>query len=178
MRIGALSWTAMTLLSLAEGEGIRLGARSAEGDLERPVADALALTDQLVKAAVGEQAVPGLVHVVTVRRARRLAVEEHAERNRPRPRCEHEVCVAGVEAEGDAPAGPVEYGLLALDPPDTGERPATVGLAPRAAEVRLRRSQVVPVGLGLDAGAVHANRLAVDAQQPLDGLLRLLIPAL
>ena len=39
------------------------------------------------------------------------------------------------------------------------------------AEVRFGCSQLVPVGLGLDADPFDVNELALDAEQPLDDAL-------
>ena len=61
---------------------------------------------ELVEAALAEHAVAGLVGVGAVRRARRLAVQQHAERDRLATGAgQDEVRVAGMEPEGDAPAG-------------------------------------------------------------------------
>jgi hypothetical protein len=51
---------------LAEGERVRFGAGLEERDLERPLPDAVVFADELVEAAVPEQAVPVLVHVHAV----------------------------------------------------------------------------------------------------------------
>ena len=77
------------------------------------------LAHELVEAAVPEHAVPVLVDVHAVGRARGLAVEEDAEGDRlARPRAEHEVGVARVEALGDASVGLVGYDeASASDPP-------------------------------------------------------------
>ena len=48
---------------LAEREHICLGAGLEERDLQRPLADSVVLTHELVEAAVPEQAVPGPVDV-------------------------------------------------------------------------------------------------------------------
>ena len=48
-------------------------------------------------------------------------------------------------------------------------------LAAVVAEVRLRRAQVVPVGLGLHALPSDGDELALDAEQPLDDALRSLV---
>src|SRR4051812_4180006 len=108
--------------------------------------------------------------------------------------------VARVEPEGDAPAGLVEHRMLAPDRPLAGQRPVVeaqasgddVGaafgergavrggeaLATSVAEVRLRRAQVVPVGLRLHAGPFDGDELAVDAGKPLDDALRGLVTSL
>src|SRR5688500_12383352 len=82
-------------LFLSEREGVRLGARVEERDLQRPLVHRVVLAHELVHAAVPEQAVPVLVDVYAARRARRLAVEEHTEGNRLL-RCsrQHEMRVA------------------------------------------------------------------------------------
>ena len=48
-------------------------------------------------------------------------------------------------------------------------------LAAPVAEVRLRRAQVIPVGLGLHAEAHDRDGLALDAEQVLDDALRFLV---
>jgi hypothetical protein len=48
-------------------------------------------------------------------------------------------------------------------------------LAAPVAEIRLRRPQVVPVGLRLHAEPLDGDELALDAEQPLDDALRLLV---
>ena len=46
---------------------------------------------------------------------------------------------------------------------------STRAAPPRAvAQIRLGRTQVVPVGFRLDADALDGHELAVDAEQPLD----------
>jgi len=80
--------------------------------------------EELVEAALAEQAVAVRVDVDAVRGAGRLAVDEDPKRYRPsRSRREHEVRVAGVVAVGDAAAGLVEHGLLAPDRPLAGQGP-------------------------------------------------------
>ena len=51
-------------------------------------------------------------------------------------------------------------------------------LAAGVAEIRLGRAETVPVGLGLDAPAFDRDRLALDAEQPLQHLLGALIAPL
>ena len=51
---------------LPERERVRLGARLEERDLKRPLADRVALADQLVQAAVPQQPVAVHVHVHAV----------------------------------------------------------------------------------------------------------------
>src|SRR5688572_21323164 len=70
------------LIALPEGECVRLGARLEERDLQRTVTDGVVLAHELVHAGVREQAGPILAGVDTVRPARRLTVETHAEGNR------------------------------------------------------------------------------------------------
>ena len=48
-------------------------------------------------------------------------------------------------------------------------------LAARVAEIGLGRTQVVPVGLRLHAEPFDGDELALDAEQPLDDALRLLV---
>src|SRR3954466_3736413 len=165
--------------SLSESEHVRPGAGLVERDLERPVLDWPRLANELVHAALAEQAVPVLVDVDAVRRARSLAVEEHAERDRvPRFAVQHEVRVARVEAVGDASARLVEHDLLAPGRPLALERPLARPLAALVAEIRLRGAQVVPVGLRLHALPLDGHELALDAEQPLDHALRLLVAPL
>jgi hypothetical protein len=66
-----------------------------------------------------------LVHVEPMRVTGRLSVDEHAERHGPArlTRPQDEVDVAGVEAEGDSPIGPVQRARPPLDRPVAGERP-------------------------------------------------------
>jgi hypothetical protein len=135
-----------------------------------------------------------LVDVLAVRRARSLAVEEHAEGNRPaRSAGQHEMHVARVEAQRDAATGLVQRGALRSDRPLAGQRPvveaqalgervavalvkhnavsAGEALAAPVAQVRLRGAQVLPVGLRLHAAPFDGDGLALDAQQPLDDAL-------
>ena len=95
--------------------------------------------------------------------------------------------VAGVEPEGDAPAGLLEHDVLAPDRPLAAEGPLVAaqrssatpsgGATPAApvAEIRLGRAQVVPVGLRLHAEALDRDELALDAEQALDHALRFLV---
>src|SRR6266542_725094 len=93
--------------------------------------------------------------------------------------------VARVEAVGDASAGLVEHDVLTSVRPLAGQRPvvqaqvlrARIGavLAARRAEIRLGRPEVVPVGLRLHAEPFDGHELALDAEQPLDEALRLLV---
>jgi hypothetical protein len=79
---------------------------------------------ELVQAPVPEHAVALVVDVQAVRRARSLAIQQHAERNRrSRARRQHQMRVACVEPERDAPTGLVEHDLLALDRPLAGQGP-------------------------------------------------------
>src|SRR3954465_13595109 len=63
----------------AEREDVGPGAGLAERDLHRPFADRAGLADELVQAAVAEQAAPLLVDVHAGGRTRRLPAEEHEE---------------------------------------------------------------------------------------------------
>ena len=86
------------------------------------------------------------------------------------------------------PAACLEHGRLFLDRPVPGEGPlverqplravAGAALAPRVAEVRLRGSEGVPVGGGLDAGRLDPNWFAVGAQQLPNRRLGLAVGAL
>src|SRR4051812_34974360 len=124
-----------------------------------------------------------------MRRPRGLAVETDAERDRGASSGrEHEVRVARVEAERDAAAGLPEHDALGTARPLAVERPLVEAealgracgapFAATAAEVRLRRPQVVPVGRGLHAGSLDGDRRALDAEQPLNHALRLLVASL
>src|ERR1700733_10093574 len=157
---------------LPEGEDVRLGARLAEGDLQRPLENLALLTDELVAAAAAERAVAVGVGVGAVRRTRGPAVDQHPERYRlAAPGRHHQIRVPRLEAEGDAPARVVEGGLLLLDGPVAGHgplvEPQAVGdpvepalrdhaagrgeaLAAPVAQVRLGRAQMIPVGRRLD----------------------------
>jgi hypothetical protein len=108
------------------------------------------------------------------------------------------VRVARVKAKGYAPAGLLEHDVLGPDRPLAGERPVvqaqmlgelvgTTLIGPRAfrgrevlaapvAEVGLGGAEVVPVGRRLDADPLDWSRLALDAEQPLDEALGLLVP--
>ena len=109
---------------LPEGEHVRLGAGLEEADLECPFGHSVVLADELVETAVPQHAGAVPVDVESVRRARRRAVEEHAEGNLVVcPRREDEMRVARVEAEGDAAVGSVEQDLLGADPPFAAECP-------------------------------------------------------
>ena len=140
--------------------------------------------------------------------AGRFAINEHAERNRlvRRRRAHDEVGVAGVEAERNPSVGRVQHACAALDRPVSGERPlvghqhlrcgvgagdADLGAAPRrevlalrVAEVRLRRAQVRPIGLGLESiqrGGDEVVSYAIDsrlAQQLLNAPFALVVSAL
>jgi hypothetical protein len=100
-------------LWLAEREDVRLGAGLEERDLQGLLADRVELAHQLVQAAVPEKAVSVLVDVDPVRGAGSLAVEEHAEGDRASlSGREHEMRVARVEAEADAPPGLPEHDML------------------------------------------------------------------
>src|ERR671916_2907875 len=182
--------------ALSEGEGVRVGAWLKEADLQRSVAYDVVLAYELVHAVVSEDAVALLVDVHASRWAGSLAVEEHAKGDRLRCSSrEHEVRVARVEPEGDAPVRLVENDVLGPDRPLAGEGPMAEAQAlrervqataiqhrawrrpelARGAEVGLRRAQVVPVGRRLHADALDGHGCAVDAEQPLDDALELLV---
>src|SRR5215218_6284035 len=108
--------------------------------------------------------------------------------------------VARVEPVGDAPAGLVEHDILAPDRPLAGEGPLVepqalgelVGpafvesgavrgrevLAALVAEIRLRRPEVIPVGLRLHAEPFDGDELAFHAEEPLDDALRFPVASL
>src|SRR6185503_12054066 len=99
---------------LAEGEHVHAGAGLQEGDLERALLDAAGLTDELVEPRERDGPVPLLVEVRSGGRARCLSVEEHAEPD-GRSRfsgLQHEMEVAGPEAEYEPAAGLVHDGTL------------------------------------------------------------------
>ena len=85
------------------------------------------------------------------------------------------------------PPASLEHDALTLDRPLARDGPVVqaqtlarfVGwreLAGAAvAEIRLRRPQVVPVGLGLHAESLDRDELALDAEQTLDHALRFLV---
>src|SRR2546421_2606825 len=101
--------------------------------------------------------------------------------------------VARLEPVGDAPAGLLDHDVLTPDRPLAGEGPVVEGqalrlfvgaafvergavrrrelLAALEAEIRLGRTQVVPVGLRLHAEPFNGDELALDAQQTLDDAL-------
>src|SRR4051794_605645 len=117
---------------LPEREDVGLGPGGQEADLERPFADGLLLAHELVQAALAEQPVAVAVDVEAVRAAGGLTVEEDAERDRRLPlRREHEVGVAGMEAERDAAPGVVEGDTLAPDGPPAGQGPLVEAQGPR-----------------------------------------------
>src|SRR6185312_13501268 len=66
---------------LTECEAIRLDARGAEGDLDRPVGGRPPLADQLVEPLLGHHAVTLLVDVEAVGGTGWLSIDEHAERH-------------------------------------------------------------------------------------------------
>jgi hypothetical protein len=151
-------------------------------------ADAIVLADELVHARVLEYAVAVLVDVDAVRQVGRLPVEAHAERDRvARSSRQHDVRIARVKPKGDGPAGPVERQVLGPDGPFAVECPAVeaqafgtlVGRAHSAfvAEVCLRGEQLVPVGSSLHARPFDRHELTLDAQEPLDDALGLLVAA-
>src|SRR5262245_33491653 len=183
---------------LSERERVRLRVGLEERDLKSALADRTCLAHQLVEASLSEHAIPRRVDVQTVRLTRGLTVDEHPKRNGfVCPGSQHEVCVAGFEAEGDAPSGLAERDFLAPDRPLAREPPgvevqplgelvrvtfighgAVPGREPLAASVAnvgLRRAQVGPVGCGFDAHALDGDRLSIDAEKLLDQALRFLV---
>jgi hypothetical protein len=85
------------------------------------------------------------------------------------------VRVARVEPAGDAPAGAVEHDVLGLDRPLAVEHPVVRAPAATVAQIRLERVEVVPIGRRLHADSFDRDQLALDAVQPLDDPLRLLV---
>ena len=120
----------------AEGEGVGLDAGVEEGDLEGAVGDGAGLADELVQSLFGRRAVALAVHVDSVRRTRRLSVDEHAESRGRVPYCRShdQVKIAGVEAVRDLPAGLVQRGGLFFHRPVPRQGPAV--------EPRLRRGGI------------------------------------
>ena len=149
--------------------------------------DGPALADELVHPRLGDGAVARLVDVEAVAIARRPTVEAHAEADRGarRRRREDQVDVARLEAVRDRAAGRVEHRVLLADRPLAGERPVVerqtvaapvaAALAAGVAQVGLRGPQRGPVGGLGEAAGVDADGLLVDAQQPLDRPLGLLV---
>jgi hypothetical protein len=77
-----------------------------------------------------------------------------------------------VHNPGEAPLVRLQFWQLegaALVERDAARR--REALASRVAEIRLRRSQVAPVGRCLDAGSHRGYEITLDAEQPLDGAL-------
>src|SRR5919112_6540666 len=84
--------------------------------------------------------------------------------------------VARVEPTRDGAAGFLEHDALRANVPLAGERRDVA--AARRAEIRLGRSQVVPVGLRLHSHPFHGHEFALDAEEFLDHALRLLVAPL
>ncbi len=107
---------------LPEGEGVDLGARVEEGDLEGALDDARRLPDELVQPLIDQGAVAFVVHVEPVRRPRRLAVEQNAVTHRAagRRRTHDSVQVARLEPVDDPAVGGVGLAELssAVHSPD------------------------------------------------------------
>src|SRR4029079_10016899 len=97
--------TMRSLIGSAECEAVGLGAGVEEFDLEQRVVDPAGLPDKLVQPLLVERAATLLVDVRAVVLARRLPVQEDPEwdRGAGRRRAHHEVHVASVEANRDAP---------------------------------------------------------------------------
>jgi hypothetical protein len=87
-----------------------------EGDLDRAVDDRSALANEVIEPRFHQRAVSGFIDVDPVRIAGRLAVDEHAVRDRRSGhRWTHdEVDIAGVEAERERPSA--RFSTLALLP--------------------------------------------------------------
>jgi hypothetical protein len=77
--------------------------------------------------------------------------------------------VVGVQALGE----PVIAALVERAGVQRGEV-----LGTRVAEIRLGRTQVIPVGLSFDAAPCDGDELALDAEQTLDDALGLLVAPL
>jgi hypothetical protein len=98
----------------------------------------------------------------------------------------HEMRVARVEAEGDAPAGLPQRDVLRPGLPVPDQRPLVQAqavpwcglLISRVAQICLWRTQVVPVGLRLGADPLDGDNLALDPEQLLDDALRFLVAPL
>jgi hypothetical protein len=101
-------------------------------------------------------------------------------------RSKHEMRVARVEAEGDAPAGLLQRDALGPGLPVPDERPLVQAqavpwcglLTSRVAQICLWCTHVVPVGLRLSADPFDGDKLALDTKQLLDHALRLLVAPL
>jgi hypothetical protein len=96
-----------------------------ELDLELPVSDGLGLPDQLIHPRFGYRALALVVDVDSVRDARRLSIDQHAESHRSSPsrRPHHEMEIAGVKAVHNPSAGPFQRGGLDPNGPIPGESP-------------------------------------------------------
>src|SRR6476659_7833117 len=135
-----------------EREHVGLDAGLEKSDLERPVVDPALLADELVEPRLGRDAVAALVDVAAVRAAGWTVVQRDAKAHGRLSRLEHEVEIAGMEAEGDATVRVVQHGALLADRPFAGQQPVVaperVGVAVRpalptlAAEVGLRRIEL------------------------------------
>src|SRR5262245_65191321 len=87
---------------LAEREHVGLRASRLEDDLERAVFDLAPLADELVEPGSDHGSVSTLIDVQSACVARRLPVEQHAERHgSPFPRSQDEIHVTAAEAERD-----------------------------------------------------------------------------
>src|SRR5688572_10929188 len=112
-------------LRSAERQAVRLGAWVEELDLDEALVDRVRLADELIQALVGQRAVARLVDVETVRRARRLAIEQHPETHGCSSGCRahDQVGIAGLEPERDTPAALVQHRGVLRDRPVADGRP-------------------------------------------------------
>jgi hypothetical protein len=96
-----------------------------ELDLELPVSDGLGLPDQLIHPRFGYRALALVVDVDSVRDARRLSIDQHAESHRSSPsrRPHHEMKIARMKAVDDPSAGLVQRGSLDPHRPIANESP-------------------------------------------------------
>jgi hypothetical protein len=109
----------------AERERKHLHARIEKHDLELPIGDGLRLPDQLIEPLCRHRAIAVVVDIQSVRRAGRLAIEEHAKAHGSAPRGQphDEMQITGVKTVRDAPMGLVQHRGLWLDRPLPGKRP-------------------------------------------------------
>src|SRR6266568_1564823 len=109
--------------SLTESEAIDLGAWIEKFDCARSVGDGMRLADQLISARFNERAVTLFVEIGSVRSARRLSIDSHANARRCSSRCDHTVEVARVKAVGEHSAGFARHRGARCDRPITRKRP-------------------------------------------------------
>ena len=111
--------------TLTERERKSLHARIEKLDLELAINDRLWLADQLIEPLFANRAVALGVNVNSVRRARRLSIDEHAKAHGSSSRCRShdEMKIAGVKAVDDPPVGLVQHGGLFRSPSNLPKAP-------------------------------------------------------